>query len=243
VWRVLRELSYMLTYSKKLEDYSTLARTLAASTIIALLLITRFLSRNILTEIVRLTLIFSFELCLASHMRGIRGVLAGLKLIVVFAITGTLVFYMSYLFGWLAPNPVQIVPGALRLVVLFLGFSLPFQLISLRELRSLMSKLSLDRQALALSMMLLQIPTTLYCLSEAATTIKLKYKGKKPYKIAVPLTLLSFLTSRGLAESYSIYGPPTMDAKLTMYKRKDVYLYSLLATLVFGVALVNVLPL
>jgi len=240
---VLRELSYMFTYSRKLEDYSTLARTLAAFTIIALLLITRFLSRDILTEIMRLTLIFSFELCLASHIRGMRGVLAGLKLILVFAIIGTLVFYVSCLFGWLAPNPAQIVPGALRLVVLFLGFSLSFQLISLREWRSLMSKLGLEEQALALSMMLSQMPTTLYDLSEAATTIRLKYKGKKPYKIAVPLTLLSFLISRSLTESYSIYGPPTMDAKLTMYKRKDIYLYSLLATLVFGVALVNVLPL
>jgi hypothetical protein len=105
-----------------------------------------------------------------------------------------------------------------------------------------MSKLGLKEQALTFSMMLSQIPTMLYYLSEAATTIKLKYKGKKPYKIVVPLTLLSFLTSRSLAESYSIYGSPTVTTKLTIYKKKDVYLYSLLAVLVIGVTLIDSLP-
>lgn len=240
---MLRELSYMFTYSKKIEDHSTLARALAAFTTIALLLTARFLSRSITEEVARLTLIFSFELYLASRARGARGVLAGLKLILMFTIIGALVFYASYLLGWLAPNPTEIVPGALRLVAFFLGFSLMFQLVSLREWRGLMSKLGLKGQALALSMTMSQIPTTLYYLSEAATTIKLKYKGKRLHKMTVPLTLLSFLTSRSLAESYFIYGLPVMDSKLTIYKNKDVYLYLLLVVLVIVVTLIDVLPL
>ena len=239
---MLRELSYMFTYSKKLEDYSTLARILVSSAIIALLLATRFLSRSTTVEIARLTLILSFELYLASRAREARGVLAGLKLILTFTIIGALVFYASYLLGWLAPNPVEIVPGSMRLVAFFLGFSLLFQLISLREWRGLMGKLGLNKQALALSMVMSQIPTTLYYLSEATTTIKLKYKGKRLYKVVVPLALLSFLTSRSLTESYLIYGAPTMAAGLSTHKKKDVHLYSLLIVLAIGVALIDVLP-
>ncbi len=243
VWRVLRELSYMFTYSKRLEDYSTLARFLAASTTIALLLATRFLSRSITIEVVRLILIFSFELYLASRVREARGVLAGLKLILAFTVIGSLVFFLSHLLGWLAPNPIEVIPGALRLVAFFLGLSLLFQLISLREWRSLMNMLGLKKQALALSMVMSQMPTTLYNLSEATTTIKLKYKGKRPYKIVVPLALMSFLTSRGLAESYLIYGAPTVTARLTTHKKMDAYLYLLLAILVIGIALIDVMPL
>jgi hypothetical protein len=240
---VLKELTYMFTYSRTLEDYSVLARVLVASTTIALLMFARFLSRNIAVEVVKLALILSFELYLTSRVRETRGVLAGLKLILAFTIIGALVFYLSYLLGWLAPNPIEIVPGALRLVAFFLGFSLLFQLMSLREWRSILSKLGFKGQALAFSMAISQIPTTLYYLSEATTTIKLKYKGRRPYKIAVPLALLSLLTSRSLAESYTIYGPPAMDVKLTMYKKKDIYLYLSLAALVATVALIDVLPL
>jgi len=242
VWRVLKELSYMFTYSKRLEDYSTLARILAASAIITLLLVTRLLSRSTTVEVARLTLVFFFELYLASRVREARGILAGLKLILTFTIIGALVFYLSYLLGGLAPSPVEIVPGSLRLVTFFLGFSLLFQLISLQEWRSLMSKLGLKKQALALSMVMSQIPTTFYYLSEAATTIKLKYKGKRPYKIVVPLALLSFLTSRSLAESYLIYGVPITTTRLSVHKKKDVYLYLLLVALAIGVALIGILP-
>lgn len=240
---MLRELSYMFTYSRRLEDYSTLARVLVASTIIALLMFARFLSRDVSVEVTKLAPILSFELYLTSRVRERQGILTGLKLILVFTIIGALVFYLSHLLGWLAPNPVEIVPGALRLVAFFLGFSLLFQLISLREWRSILSGLGFKGQALAFSMAISQIPTTLYYLSEAATAIKLKYRGKRPYKIAVPLALLSLLTSRSLAESYTIYGPPAMDVRLTTHKTKDIYLYSSLAVLVAAVASIDALPL
>lgn len=239
---MLRDLSYMLTYSNKLDDYSTLCRMLLASSTIVLLLIIRWSSMRIITEAVMLTLIFLFELYLASLARGLRGVLAGLKLIFLFAIIGTLVFCISYLVGWLAPHPTTLLPGVLRLVVLFLSFSLLFQLVSLQEWRSIISKLGLKNQAIVLSMVFSQIPAIIHYLSEAVTTIKLKYRGRKLHKVATPLTLLSFLTSRSLTESYLIYGLPTC-SELTLYKRRDLHLYLMFVMLIaLEVIIFNVLP-
>ncbi|MEM0217607.1 MAG: hypothetical protein QXM73_02500 [Candidatus Nezhaarchaeales archaeon] len=228
---MLRDLPYMLACSGKLDDYSTLCRALLALSTIALLLIIRWSSGGIVIEVTRLVLVFSFELYLASLAIGLRGVLAGLKLISLFAIIGALIFCVSYLVGWLAPDPIMLVPGMLRLVSLFLGFSLLFQLVSLQEWRSILSRLGLKSQSIILSMVLSQVPTIIHYLSEAITTVKLKYKGKRLHKVATPLALLSFLTSRALTESYLIYGLPTY-SKLTRYKRRDLSLYSLFIVLI-----------
>ncbi|MEM4576131.1 MAG: hypothetical protein QW701_01570 [Candidatus Nezhaarchaeales archaeon] len=233
---MIRDLSYMLLYSNKMEDYSTLSRALLAFSTVILLLITRWLSQDVIYEGARLSLIILFELYLASKVRGMRGILAGLKLVLLFTVIGVVVLLISHLAGWLAPDLQTLLPGALRLVAFFLGFSLIFQLISLREWRSIMNALGMKRQAVALSMVLFQIPTIIHYLSEAATALKLKYKGKKPYKIVVPLTLLSFLTSRSLLETYVLYGVPA-DAKFTLYKSKDVHLYLPFILLILGIIL------
>lgn len=94
-----------------------------------------------------------------------------------------------------------------------------------------MSKLGLKSQAIVLSMVLSQIPVVIRYLSEAITTIRLKYRGKKLHKVATPLALLSLLTSRALTESYLIYGLPA-SSELTVFKRKDLRLYLLFVTLV-----------
>lgn len=238
VKRMIRDLSYMLLYSNKMEVYSTLSRALSAFSTIALLLVTRWFTQDLVREIAILSIILLFELYLASKVRGLRGVLAGLKLILLFTVIGVAVLFISYLAGWLAPNPQTLLPGALRLVAFFLGFSLIFQLISLREWRSIMNKLGLKKQAMALSMVLFQVPTIIHYLSEAATALKLKYKGKKPYKIVVPLTLLSFLTSRSLLEAYILYGAPA-DTSFTLYKNKDFDLYLSFVLLVIGVVVIG----
>ncbi|MEM2534432.1 MAG: hypothetical protein QXD12_01355, partial [Candidatus Nezhaarchaeales archaeon] len=223
--------------------YSTLCRALLASSTIVLLLIIRWSSESIAIELTRLILVLSFEFYLASLARGLRGVLAGLKLISLFAIIGALVFCVSYLVGWLAPGPIMLVPGMLRLVSLFLGFSLLFQLVSFQEWRSILSKLGLKNQSVILSMVLSQVPTIIHYLSEAITTVKLKYKGKRLHKVATPLTLLSFLTSRALTESYIVYGLPTY-SELTTYKRRDLSLYLLFVILVLlEIMISNLLPL
>ncbi|MEM2025500.1 MAG: hypothetical protein QXW94_04335, partial [Desulfurococcaceae archaeon] len=61
---------------------------------------------------------------------------------------------------------------------------------------------------------------------------KLKYKGKKLYKVVVPLTLLSLYTARGLYEANLLYGSIfTPSSRLTLFKRGDVALYAVTATL------------
>jgi hypothetical protein len=63
-----------------------------------------------------------------------------------------------------------------------------------------------------------------YYLSESAVTVKLKYKGRKLHKIAIPLILLTTYTSRSALESYLIYGEPPTE-KLTLWKRRDAVIY------------------
>ena len=226
---MLREFSYLFTYSRRFENYSTLARFIFPSSIIILLFTSMHISRNLIVEVYMYTSIFLVELIMASHIRGVRSIINGLKLIISFIIVGSIVFYISSLLGWLSPDPFRIIPGALRLVAFFTALVLFFQVITIREWRRIFNALGLKKQSMLFSMIMLQIPTTMYYLSEAATTIRLKYKGKKIHKIVVPLILLSLYTSRSMIESYVLYGV-SLESKLTLFKKKDIFIYTLLLT-------------
>lgn len=238
----IRDFSYMFTYAKKLENSSTLSRILVVLVAIALAFLARALSESILVEAARLSLVLALELLVASYFRGFRPLIAALKLILFFIAIGAAIFYASYVAGWTAPELTSILLGAIALLTFIFAFSLLFQLLSLREWRRIFALLGSKKYALLFSLVISQIPVTIYYASEAFTTVKLKYGGKRLHRVVIPLVLLSLYSARSLFESHLLYGV-SYDANLTLFKKKDLVLYSIAIPIIIAFALLEYVPL
>ncbi len=221
---MLRDFAYLLAYSEKAREYGLVARLTLPLVALGLVFYVRTASRSLLGEVSGLLAVFTHELVFMSRIRGLKSSLSGLRLYVLFTALSSLVFAASSLLGMLAPDPTIIPVAALRLVVLFTALTLLLQVVSFREWTSILRKLGLKFVADLYTLVLLQLPVVVYYLSESAVTVKLKYKGRKPHKIAIPLILLTTYTSRSALESYLIYGEPPTE-KLTLWKRRDAVIY------------------
>jgi hypothetical protein len=199
----------------------------------------RLYSSTLLEEIVGLILILIYEMLIASWIRGFKGVISGLKLYLIFTAISSVVFLVSSLFGMLAPDPTTIPVAALRLVVFFIVLTLLFQLISLDEWRTIFEKLGLKTPSELYPLILLQLPLTLYYLSESATAVKLKYKGRRLHRVVVPLILLTAHTSRSILESYVIYGFSSR-VKIKLISKYDIIIYITLTILIITILLLHV---
>ena len=221
----IRDFSYMFSYSKRVRDYSTLSRISLSISLVVSTLLSRTLFNDPTLETIKLVEILVLELLVGFYLRGARLVLSALRLVVFFVALGALIFYVSYLVGWATPGPVQIALGALSLVSLFMALSFVFQFLSLGEWRRLFTLLGLKKYAVLFSLVISQIPVTIYYASEAFTTVRVKYGNKKLYKVTTPLILLSLSNARNLLESHALYGV-YQEHKLTLFKKKDLVLYA-----------------
>jgi len=234
---VLRDFAYLLAYSEKAREYGLVARLVVPLVALGLVFYARTASRSLLGEVSGLLAVFTHELVFMSRIRGLKSSLSGLRLYVLFTALSSLVFVVSSLLGMLAPDPITIPVAALRLVVLFTALTLLLQVVSLREWASVLRRLGFKSVADLYALVLLQLPVVAYYLSESAVTLKLKYRGRRLHKIAVPLILLTTYTSRSALESYLIYGEPPAE-KLMLWRRRDTVLYAYTLLLVVLVLLV-----
>ncbi|MET1159571.1 MAG: hypothetical protein ABWW65_01285 [Thermoprotei archaeon] len=228
---MLREFSYLLTSSRKSREHGMLLRILIPLTVLALLVYTRLTTTNPVVETGILVLLLAYTLLVSSYFKGFRSVVSGLKLVLLFTVLGALIFLVSTLTGLPGPKPVDIVVGAVRLVVFFLVFSLFFQLLAVSEIRSFFNKLGLRTLSQLFSMVFMQLPLVFYYLSESSITIRLKYRGKRLYRIAIPLVLLIVHTSQSLIESYMLYGYSNINTTTKWFEKKDLLLYTELVVL------------
>jgi len=236
---LLRDLTYLLVYSEKIQRFGLITRLIIPIVVLYLIFHTRLYSSTLLEEIVGLILILIYEMLIASWIRGFKGVISGLKLYLIFTAISSVVFLISSLFGMLAPDPTTIPVAALRLVVFFIVLTLLFQLISLDEWRTIFEKLGLKTPSELYPLILLQLPLTLYYLSESATAVKLKYKGRRLHRVVVPLILLTAHTSRSILESYVIYGFSSR-VKIKLISKYDIIIYITLTILIITTLLLHV---
>lgn len=236
---MLRDLTYLLVYSEKIQRFGLITRLIIPIVVLYLIFHTRLYSSTLLEEIVGLILILIYEMLIASWIRGFKGVISGLKLYLIFTAISSVVFLISSLFGMLAPDPTTIPVAALRLVVFFIVLTLLFQLISLDEWRTIFEKLGLKTPSELYPLILLQLPLTLYYLSESATAVKLKYKGRRLHRVVVPLILLTAHTSRSILESYVIYGFSSR-VKIKLISKYDIIIYITLTILIITTLLLHV---
>lgn len=236
---MLRDLAYLLVYSDKTQKFGLISRLFIPIVILYSIFYVRLYSSTLLEEAAGLILVLIYELLLASWIRGLRGVLSGLKLYLIFTAISSLVFLISSLLGVLILDLTTIPVLALRLVVFFTALTLLFQLISLNEWRAIFEKLGLKTLSELYPLTLLQLPLTLYYLSESATAVKLKFKGRRLHRVVVPLILLVAYTSRSILESYVIYGFSS-SVKIRLISKRDVVVYITLIVLVVAILLVHV---
>jgi len=236
---LLRDLTYLLVYSEKIQRFGLITRLIIPIVVLYLIFHTRLYSSTLLKETVGLILILIYEMLIASWIRGFKGVISGLKLYLIFTAISSVVFLVSSLFGMLAPDPTTIPVAALRLVVFFIVLTLLFQLISLDEWRTIFEKLGLKTPSELYPLILLQLPLTLYYLSESATAVKLKYKGRRLHRVVVPLILLTAHTSRSILESYVIYGFSSR-VKIKLISKYDIIIYITLTILIITTLLLHV---
>lgn len=236
---MLRDLTYLLVYSEKIQRFGLITRLIIPIVVLYLIFHTRLYSSTLLEEIVGLILILIYEMLIASWIRGFKGVISGLKLYLIFTAISSVVFLVSSLFGMLAPDPTTIPVATLRLVVFFIVLTLLFQLISLDEWRTIFEKLGLKTPSELYPLILLQLPLTLYYLSESATAVKLKYKGRRLHRVVVPLILLTAHTSRSILESYVIYGFSSR-VKIKLISKYDIIIYITLTILIITTLLLHV---
>lgn len=236
---MLRDLTYLLVYSEKIQRFGLITRLIIPIVVLYLIFHMRLYSSTLLEETVGLILILIYEMLIASWIRGFKGVISGLKLYLIFTAISSVVFLISSLFGMLAPDPTTIPVAALRLVVFFIVLTLLFQLISLDEWRTIFEKLGLKTPSELYPLILLQLPLTLYYLSESATAVKLKYKGRRLHRVVVPLILLTAHTSRSILESYVIYGFSSR-VKIKLISKYDIIIYITLTILIITTLLLHV---
>ncbi len=236
---LLRDLAYLLVYSEKTQKFGLISRLIIPVVVLYSIFYARLYSSTLLEEAVELILVLIYELLLASWIRGLRGVLSGLKLYLIFTAISSLVFLISSLPGVLILDPTTIPVLALRLVAFFTALTLFFQLISLGEWRAIFEKIGLRTLSELYPLTLLQLPLTLYYLSESATAVKLKFKGRRLHRVVVPLILLVAYTSRNILESHVIYGFSS-SVKIRLIGERDVIIYIVLTVLVVTILLVHV---
>lgn len=226
---MLRELAYMFLYAGEDRGLSTVCRVAAPLWLILLTLLSRLSPGSTAYYLIPFTVLLA-ELVLAGCVRGWRPVFNGLKLVLLFTLVSALIFALSALISPPAPSIHELASGVARIVSLFLGFTLLFQLVSLREWRSVLYRLGLRRQSLIVSMIMTQLPITLMHFSEALTTVRLKYAGKRLERLVTPLTYYTVLNTRNVVEAYAQY-PPSTRTRLTSFRRRDVAVYGGLAAL------------
>lgn len=228
--QAIRDFSYLFTYSKRIEKFSTLSRIFLSLIIIILIFASRIFSANLISEFSRISIILIYEILAISYFKGLKSTISALRLVLLFLTIGTTVFLVSHALGWVAPSPPVIITGSLSLVAFFISFSLLFQLLTIKEWRRIISILGLKKHANIFTLVLSQIPITIYYVSEAFTTVRLKYGNRKLYKVVLPLMLITLYSARNLIESSLIYGVTT-ETKLVIFKNKDVLIYTSIGVL------------
>lgn len=226
---MLRELAYMFLYAGEDKGLSTACRVTAPSWLILLTLLSRLSPGSIIYYLIPSATLLA-EFALAGCVRGWRTVMNGLKLVLFFTLVSALIFVLSTLISLPAPSTPELASGVARIVSLFLGFTLLFQLVSLREWRGVLYRLGLRRQSLIVSMIMTQLPITLMHFSEALTTVRLKYAGRRIERLVTPLTYYTVLTTRNVVEAYAQY-PPSLKARLMLFRKKDIVVYAGLVAL------------
>jgi hypothetical protein len=196
----------MFISSKEVRNYGLISRVFMSISIIVTSLLLFILDLPLNKIVILTTLLFTLEFLILWISGGLRKVLSGFVVILVFVFIGFLITLFSMLIGFASPPIGYSISSMFRMVVLVLSFATMVQFFTVEEIRWIMVKLGLEDISTIVTLTLSQLPLTFIQFSEAIITIKLKLGRRNLYKVVKPLIIYSIMNSLNLAEALYIHG-------------------------------------
>jgi len=196
----------MFISSKEVRNYGLISRVFMSISIIVTSLLLFILDLPLNKIVILTTLLLTLEFLILWISGGLRKVLSGFVVILVFVFIGFLITLFSMLIGFASPPIGYSISSMFRMVVLVLSFATMVQFFTVEEIRWIMVKLGLEDISTIVTLTLSQLPLTFIQFSEAIITIKLKLGRRDLYKVVKPLIIYSIMNSLNLAEALYIHG-------------------------------------
>jgi hypothetical protein len=196
----------MFISSKEVRNYGLISRVFMSISIIVTSLLLFILDLPLNKIVILTTLLLTLEFLILWISGGLRKVLSGFVVILVFVFIGFLITLFSMLIGFASPPIGYSISSMFRMVVLVLSFATMVQFFTVEEIRWIMVKLGLEDISTIVTLTLSQLPLTFIQFSEAIITIKLKLGRRNLYKVVKPLIIYSIMNSLNLAEALYIHG-------------------------------------
>ncbi|MEM1526301.1 MAG: hypothetical protein QW775_07615 [Ignisphaera sp.] len=205
-----RYFAYLFISSKKVTSFGLLPRIIMCTSIVVTSLAMFILGIPLQILGIYTTIILALEFLVLWIGGGLRRVLSGFMLVLLFTIFGFVITLTSMLMRFTPPAVEYMVSSMFRMVALVLSFATMLQFLTVEEIRWMLVKIGLEEASVILALTFSQLPLTLMYFSEALTTIKLKLGKKKIYKVVKPLIVYSVINSLNVAEALYIHGvyPP-----------------------------------
>jgi hypothetical protein len=233
---MIRGLSYLFLFSDKRLGYSVLSRIILILSLLIILILSRSV-HNFYIYISYPIIILASEFVILTIIGRLRKVLSGIFMIAIFILIGIIIQLINVFLRLPAPGLTEIIIGSFRLTAFFIGFTLIFQLINVREWRSILSRLGLTEHAQTITMVLAQIPVILTYFSEALVTLRLKYKGRKIFSAITPLIYYTAQNSRNIIETYIMYPMKESRENINLFNKKDLLIYIYIISLITPLAI------
>lgn len=227
---LVRNFSYLFVSSRRITKYGFLSRLITCISMMIASIMLFVLRLHLQTLCILTVFVLAIEFLILWIGGGLKRVLSGFALVMLFAVFGFLITITSMFTGFTPPSVEYTVSSMLRMVALVLSFATMLQFLTTEEIRWILIKVGLKDISTILGLTFSQLPLTLMHFSEALTTIKLKFGGNKIYKVVKPLVVYSIINSLNIAEALYIHGiyPPRTPKMLCGLK--DLLLISISVT-------------
>jgi hypothetical protein len=196
----------MFLSSRRVKKFGLAARLLMTLSIVIASILLFILPKPLDRLAISVSSILMLELLILWIGGGLKKVLSGFIVILIFIFIGFLITLFSIFLGFVPPPLDYATISMFRMVILVLSFATAIQFFTVEEIRWLLTRLGLRDVSVVVALTLSQLPLTYIQFSEAITTVKLKLGERNLYKVVKPLVVYSVMNSLNLAEALYIHG-------------------------------------
>jgi hypothetical protein len=196
----------MFLSSRRVKKFGSAARLLMTLSIVIASILLFILPKPLDRLATSVSSILILELLILWIGGGLKKVLSGFIVILIFIFIGFLITLFSIFLGFVPPPLDYATISMFRMVILVLSFATAIQFFTVEEIRWLLTRLGLRDVSVVVALTLSQLPLTYIQFSEAITTVKLKLGERNLYKVVKPLVVYSVMNSLNLAEALYIHG-------------------------------------
>lgn len=229
---LLRDFAYAFVASERASRFGLVARALVPP-LLLLSLSLPYVVPGAEMPLAQTLVALAYEASLLTYLAGPRRLLGVLRLVGAFLALGLALNLLSALLGYEPSDAAVLAARTLRMAGIVISLTLLFQLLTVGELRLLLSKLGLGRyysEMFAVAMA--QLPVAFMSFSEAYVVARLKLGGRRVSSLVKPLIVDSILNSRQVAEALYIHGiPPAPRPRLVSGRDPLIVVPALLVSL------------